>query len=223
MPTSKNPLTRLPLFAAFAPADLASLMGRAVERRMVAGETLCHQGDAGTTMMAVLEGLVRVELPGAPGTTQVVRVLKAGEVFGELALFDGMPRSADVVAATNGRLLVIERASVRALMQSDVAFAERVIAVLCERVRATTAQVNSLRFQDSGQRLCAYLLQRLGEAGLRHIDITQARLAEIIGATRETVNRRLSELEAQAAIARTPGRITVLDPAKLHAHIAADT
>jgi CRP-like cAMP-binding protein len=66
-------------------------------------------------------------------------------------------------------------------------------------------------------------LQRLGEAGLRHIDITQARLAEIIGATRETVNRRLSDLEAQAAIARTPGRITVLDPAKLHAHIAADT
>lgn len=188
---------------------------------MRAGETLVRRGDAGSAMMAVLAGEVRVELPDARGEAQVLRVLKAGEVFGELSLFDGKPRSADVVAVTQGRLLVIERAAVLGLMQDDPDFALRVAAVLCERLRATTAQLESLRFQDAGQRICAYLLQCQLEAGRNRIDITQAALAQIIGATRETVNRKLSEFELSGILLRRPGRITLLDLGRLRAQLGS--
>lgn len=183
-------------------------------------QVLFQRGDAGSSMMAVLEGEVRVELRDLAGANHVVRVLRRGEVFGELALFDGKPRSADVVAATNGRLLIIERAAVLGLLEADAGFAIRVLGVLCDRLRTTTAQLEAIRFQDAGQRICKALLQLAVETGQQRLDITQTALAELVGAARETVNRRLAELEEAGALARAPGRITLLDAAMLEARLA---
>jgi len=204
-------LAGVPLFREFAPPDLNTLAGTASEREIHAGETLFQRGDPGASMMVVMKGEVRVELPDTSGANLVLHVLRTGDAFGELALFDGKPRSADAVAGTNGRLLVLERNAVLALMRKEPGFAIGVVAVLCERLRRTNAKLEAMRFRDAGQRICQVLLQQEEETGRRNIDITQAALAEIVGTTRETINRRLTEIEISGAIAREPGRITILD------------
>jgi CRP/FNR family cyclic AMP-dependent transcriptional regulator len=213
-------LARAPLFAPFAPDDLDALFGCAFERAMRRGETLFQRGDPGMSMMAILAGEVRIVLPSASGQDQVLNLLPAGSVFGELALFDGKPRSADAVAATNGRLLVIERAAALRLMERDPGFARRVLEIVCLRLRATIAQLDSLLFQDVSQRICLYLLQCHAERGQSRIDITQSALGQIVGGARETVNRRLRGLEADGLIALSPGRITITGLDRLAAKVA---
>ncbi len=210
-------LARIPLFAPFSPADLDALFSCAYERSMRAGETLFQRGDPGVSMMAILAGEVRIVLPNEDGQDQVLNVLTQGAVFGEIALFDGKPRSADAVAVTNGRLLVIERMATMRLMERDPGFAHRVVEIICARLRATIAQLDSMVFQDVAQRLATFLLQHCDDRGISRIDITQSALGRVVGSARETVNRRLRELETQGLIALSPGRITIIDRARLAA------
>ncbi len=214
-------LAKIPLFAPFAPADLDALFGCAYERAMRTGETLFQRGDPGSSMLAILSGEVRIVLPNESGKDQVLNVLEAGAVFGEIALFDGKPRTADAVAATKGHLLVIERAAAQRLMERDPQFARRVLEIVCLRLRATIVQLESMLFQDVAQRICVYLMQRHAERGHTRIDVTQSALGQIVGSARETVNRRLRDLEAEGLIALSPGRITISDPARLKARVAA--
>jgi CRP/FNR family transcriptional regulator len=104
-------------------------------------------------------------------------------------------------------------------MRREPDFAIRAAAVLCERLRRTNAKLEAMRFRDVGQRICLFLLQQEEEMGRKILDITQAELAEMVGATRETINRRLTELESAGAITREPGRITLLDSAMLRARL----
>ena len=208
-------LSQNPLFSQFQSADFDVLVACANEREMRVGETLFQRGDPGLSMMAVLVGKVQIALPAASGETQVLNVLGQGAVFGEIALFDGKLRSADATAATNGRLLVIERDAILRLMKRDSGFAGRIVETVCARLRATLAQLESMVFQDATQRLAAYLLHQAEEQGVPRIDITQSALGQVVGATRETVNRRLRELEVQGLIALTPGRVTIIDRYRL--------
>lgn len=210
-------LGRIPLFAPFSAADLDTLFSCTYERPMRAGETLFQRGDPGVSMMAILAGEVRIVIPGEAGNDQDLNVLGQGAVFGEIALFDGKPRSADVVAATNGRLLVIERATILDLIGRNPDFARRVIETICLRLRATIAQLDSMVFQDVNHRIVAFLLQRYDERGNPRIDITQSALGRVVGSARETVNRRLRDLEAMGAVAISPGRVTITDRARLEA------
>jgi CRP-like cAMP-binding protein len=204
-------LARNALFANLPASDLEALAAGARERTMQRGETLFRRGDPGTFMLAVLAGEVRIALTGAAGRDQVLRLLKAGDVFGEMAMLDSRPRSADAVAATNGRLLVLERRDLLARMQHDPDFALRLLAILCDRLRATSAQLEGMLFHDSATRLAASLLGMATGRPQPRVDITQGALGEVIGATRETVNKKLREWEEQGWVALTPGRVTILD------------
>ena len=208
---ARNYMARIPLFAPFSPEELDALYACTYERNMTTGEMLIQRGDPGTSMMLILAGEVRVVLPGIDGNDQDLNTLREGAVFGEIALFDCKPRSADVVAATNGRLLVLERASVVRLIERDPQFAMRVIEIICMRLRATLAQLDSILFQDVSQRVVTFLLQRSEGLERARIDTTQSALGRAVGSTRETVNRRLRDLEARGLIELTPGRITVRD------------
>lgn len=210
-------LGRVPLFAPFTAAQLDALYARTFERVMTSGETLFQRGDPGDSMMVILAGEVRIVLPGVEGHEQDVSVLETGAVFGEIALFDAKPRSADAVAATNGRLLVLEREGTMGLIRQDPDFAARVIEILCGRLRATLAQLDAMRFQDVGERIASYLLDRSEGRDRARIDITQSALSRAVGSTRETVNRRLRKLAAAGVIELAPGRIIMRDRAALAA------
>lgn len=208
-------LKRVPMFAGFSAGEIDWLIACTHEQRMQRGETLMRAGDAGLSIMVIILGEVRVILAGAAGREQIIKTLGPGSVFGEIALFDGKPRTADIIAATNGRLLTIERAAVQHLMERDPRFALRVVEVLCTRLRSTMVQLDALLFQDVTTRLATNLLSLAQGKPPRRLDITQAALGQLVGASREIVNKRLRALEVAGIVSLSPGRIVLLDEARL--------
>jgi len=214
-PNWRGVLAKIPIFASFGGSDLDRLAACAHERRIRRGETLMRAGDPGLSMMIVIAGEVRVVLAGVSGHEQIVSTLGPGSIFGEIALLDGKPRTADVVAATNGKVLTIERTAVLRLLEQHPEFGLRLIEGLCGRLRATLVQLESMVFQDVATRLAASLLGLAQGKAPRRLDITQAALGQLVGASREIVNKRLRALAAQGIVALSPGRILLLDEARL--------
>ena len=204
-------LSKTPLFSSLRAKELETLAARATERPMRAGEVLFRRSEPGSSMVAILAGEVRIVLPGSEGRDQVLRVLRAGEVFGEVALLDGRTRTADVVAETRGRLLIVERRDLLLTLQDDPDLALRIIILLCDRLRANNWLLEAMLFHDAAARLASTLLMlAAGRPGLR-VDITQRALGEMVGSARETVNKKLREWQAAGLLALEPGRVTVLD------------
>ncbi len=157
-------------------------------------------------------------LNATSGREQIVNTLGAGAIIGEIALFDGKPRTADVVAVTNGRVLTIERAAVLRLIAADAQLGLHVIEMLCGRLRETMLQLESLLFQDVASRLATSLLS-LAKGKPKRLDMTQSALGNLIGASREIVNKRLRQLEREGIVALSPGRVILLDEMRLAAQI----
>ena len=208
-------LAGTPLFKRIPAEQLSGIASRASSRLMRAGETLFRRGNPGTTMLVIISGRIRIVLPGPAGREHVLRVLHPGEVVGELSLLDGQGRSADAVAETNGSLLVVERRDMLDAMRLNPELALTILTILTERLRATSWMLAAMSFHDAAGRLATILLMLAQEQAGRRIDITQTALGERVGATRETVNRKLREWQAAGVIAMEPGRITLLDPAAL--------
>jgi CRP/FNR family cyclic AMP-dependent transcriptional regulator len=199
-PRPAEMLAATPLFKRIPADQLSGIISRCTSRTMRAGETLFRRGDPGTTMVLIITGQIRIVVPGPAGREQVLRVLQPGEVVGELSLLDGQGRSADAVAQTNPELALT------------------ILTILTGRLRATSWMLAAMSFHDAGARLAIILLTLAQQGAGRRVDITQAALGERVGATRETVNRKLREWQAAGILALEPGRITVLDTAALRSH-----
>ena len=220
--TSRGPLSekarllaKTPLFRTLQSGEIETLAARSQERPMRAGDVICRRGDPGASMFALLAGEVRIVLPGTDDRDQVLRVMHTGDVFGEIALLDGGLRTADAIAETNGRLLVVERRDLLQMLQDDPALGLRIITLLCERLRNTNWLLEAMLFHDAAARLASTVLMlATGRPGMR-LDITQRVLGEMVGAARETVNKKLREWQSAGLLTLEPGRITVLDPAGL--------
>jgi len=216
-PSWRAVLEKIPFFVGFMGDQLDRLASLTHERRMRRGEMLMRAGDPGLFMMIVTLGEVRVQLTGEAGQRQILATLGPGAVLGEIAVFDGETRTADVVAATNGQVGVIERAAVLRLLEQDPQFALNVITALCGRLRNTVGQLEAMVFQDVATRLAASLLRLAVGGKPRRLDMTQEQLGQLIGASREIVNKRLRMLAADGILQLAPGRIVLLDEARLAA------
>jgi CRP-like cAMP-binding protein len=200
------------LFASLSAASLEALASAMTERQVECGEEIFRQGDPGSALFAVLSGEVRIVVGGDDGRDHVLRIAGPGEVFGEISVFDGRARSADAIAATRCRLLVLDRRHLLALMAREPEVANRLIGVLCEKLRATSAQVESLLFHSLSKRLATVLLDLLGNRRGPSIDITQTELGRLTGVTRESVNKKLRAWQAAGFVSLQPGRVIVLVP-----------
>ena len=216
-PDRRGALAKIRLFTGFGADELDRLAKIAREKRMRRGEMLMRAGDAGLCMMIVMTGEARVVLAGESGQEHVINTLGPGAVFGEIALFDGQPRTADVIASTNGKVLVIERAAVLRLLARDPSFAQSVISGLCAVLRGTIGQLEAMVFQDVATRLALCLLRLAQGPTPRHLDLTQAQLGQLVGASREIVNKRLRTLAAAGVVHLSPGRIVLLHEPSLAA------
>ncbi len=200
------------LFSALPEPTLTAIAAAMTERQVECGTKIFLQSDPGTALYALLAGQVRIVVGGADGREHVLRLAGPGEVFGEISVLDNQPRTADAVAATRCRLLVLERRSLLALMAQQPAIALNLIGMLCEKLRATSAQVESLLFQGLPQRLANVLLDLLAARKGNTIDITQSELGQLTGVTREWVNKKLRAWQAAGLVALQPGRVAVLQP-----------
>jgi CRP/FNR family transcriptional regulator, cyclic AMP receptor protein len=211
-------LGRTRLFQGMAPETLGALAARAGTRAMRAGEVLFRRGEAGTNLIVILLGQVRIVLPSPDGREQVLRMLGPAEMLGELALLDGGTRTADAVAETNGQLLVLERSTFLQALRDSPELALSILAAISSRLRATNWLLEVMLFHEASARLAATLLMLArGQPGGR-VDITQGALGARVGAARETVNKKLREWQAAGIIALQPGRVVVRDATALRRH-----
>jgi CRP/FNR family cyclic AMP-dependent transcriptional regulator len=202
------------------PADTIEQLSTYVTRRRVQrGTTIFAKGDAGQGLMAVVRGSVRISLPAAGGREVVLNRIQAGEVFGEMALLDGQPRSADATAIEDCELLVLDRRDLLHLVRQKPQVAVKLIEVVCARLRRTNEQVEDAMFMSLPVRLAKLLLRFSKTTGpsepKERIAITQRELSQMIGVSREATNKQLRAWEKRGWVRLEHRTLTILDRAAL--------
>jgi CRP/FNR family cyclic AMP-dependent transcriptional regulator len=215
-------LRRSPLFARVSEPSLARLAQSLRRRRFRRNEIVFHQGDPGDSLHVVVTGAVKILLPSPEGDEAIIATVREGEFFGELALLDGAPRSATATALEPTETLVLPRATFVELLDREPGLRDALLAGVASELRRLTGHVEELHFLDLAGRL-AMRLVRL--ARQRHPDLTgearldwpytQTDLAAMIGGTRQSVNRLLSDLEAEDMVRIERDTLVIADIERL--------
>lgn len=181
-------------------------------------KTIFQKGDPGDSMMAVIRGRVKICTHSADGKELVLNIIDKGGLFGEIAVLDGEPRTADAVALEETDLLVLERGRLLPFLIANPETMLRLMSVLCKRVRQTSAHLEDVLFFEAPSRFARWLL-RLAETfgkpvpGGTRIDLklSQQQMGSLVGISRETINKHLGEWAKANTIAIQSGIITILD------------
>jgi CRP-like cAMP-binding protein len=175
--------------------------------------------------MGVLTGSVKVSVASAEGKDIVLNIFREGEIFGEIALLDGRPRTADATAMSDCELIVIERRDFVPFLSSHPDVTIKFIEILCSRLRRTSEQVQDVTFLNLPTRLAKALLQLTGSeqggAPGRKVAITQREISQMIGRSRESTNKQLRAWVKRGWVRLERGGVSVVAPDKLAA-IAAE-
>jgi CRP-like cAMP-binding protein len=211
-------LARCPLFKHASRTILESLAQRLRRRRFRRSEVIFHQGDPGDSLHIVAAGSVKILLPSAEGDEAIIATLRPGDFFGELALLDGAPRSATATALDQADTLVLPRPNFIELLDTLPGLRDALLAGLAHELRRLTGHVEELHFLDLAGRLAMRLSRLAHEASpdsTMEIKLdwpyTQSDLAAMIGGTRQSVNRLLSELVEDDLIRIEPDALIITD------------
>ncbi len=222
MTTSAELLQRVPFLAALAPSDMETLARSVARRRFRKGDVIFQKEDPGQSVFIIERGSIRIYLPSPQGTDLTLAVLGPGDFFGDLSLLDGRPRSASASALAETGVLTLERADFIALLRSRPDAAMAVLAVVAGRLRGTDEMASDLASLDVGGRLAKKLLELAAAHGverpegvLLELPLTQEELANMIGVTRESVNRNLAIFRKRNLIKNEGRRFILRDPAGL--------
>lgn len=218
-------LRKHPYFADLEPDAFDQLCRYAKHTTLKRGATIASKGDPGTSLFAVISGTVKISVSSPDGRNAILNLIGPGEIFGEVALLDGLSRSADVTANTNCELFIIDRRDFIPFVRSQPALAMKFIELLCTRLRWTSDQVEQVILQNLPGRLASALL-RLTERhkaaqGGRSIAITQQEISEMVGMTRESINKQLRAWAARNWVRLEHGAIVVLKPEALQTLVEA--
>ncbi len=213
-------LRGVPFLAVLPPAELEALARQAHPRHYRAGTTIFHREDPGSTLHVIRKGRVKLTLASPEGREVTVGLLGPGDFFGELALLDGGPRSASVVALEPVETLTIDRGPFLDTLESHPEVAGALLAVLGERLRNTDELIQDILFLDLPARLAKRLLdlaedhgQRVEEVVRIDVRLNQSELAGIVGSTRESVTVRLNALRRAGIIDFVDRKILIKTPA----------
>jgi CRP/FNR family transcriptional regulator, cyclic AMP receptor protein len=214
----RRALEQSPLFAHLEENGRRELIGQAVPRSFGVGETICRIGDPGGSMMAVLTGTVRISMPTVKGKEVILGDLHPGELFGEIAMLDGKPRSANATAHTKCELLVLERRNVIPFLEKHPTACLQLMELLCARIRRSDERMADLAFFELPTRLAKLFLSYGPEKAGKEIrlSLSQTELAEMVGATRENVNRCLRDWHRRGLVKLQGGWTVIPDTERLH-------
>jgi CRP-like cAMP-binding protein len=216
-------LSQAPLFSQLPPEALEQLNSRLRRRRYGKGDTVFYQGDPGMSLCIVQSGRVKLALTSAEGRELIIDLLGPGDVFGEMALLDGEPRSADAVATEPSELVMLEREEFIRFLLERPPIAVQLLGILSRRLRRDAELLQDGAFLDVPARLARTVL-RLAEVPstggpAMTPRLNQSDLAGLTGTTRETLNKWLGVFQEQGLIQWDKGRITVLEPQRLRQRI----
>ena len=212
-------LSRHPIFGQLPRKAIDQLAAHAARRRVARGTTIFSKGDPGNSLIAVVDGCVRISAPTADGHEVVLSIVQPGEIFGEMGLLDGQPRSADATAVYDSELVVIDRRDFVPFMRSQPDVSIQLNAILCGRLRRTNEQVADAMFVSLVVRLAKALLRfaQVDAENIRPVEvpITQRELGEMIGFSRENTNKQLRAWEKRQWVKLARGNIRIVDPGAL--------
>jgi CRP-like cAMP-binding protein len=213
---------KIPLFADFGPSEFSSLQKCLVRRRYPGGQAIFHIGDEGGSLHIIERGRVKITIPSPSGEELILAILGAGDLLGELSLFDGKPRSATVQALEETETLCLHREDLLALMRDRFDVVEKILKVLTSRIRDTDLLLADKHFLDITSRLAKKILDLGDTFGIKEgghvrigVKITQKDLASMIGATRESINKQLKALRDQGFVRISGGTIEILNRERL--------
>ena len=190
-------------------------MGQTTLRR---GEVLFEEGEPGNRLYIITEGKVKLGHTSMDGRENLLAVLGPGEIIGELTLFDPGPRSTTATAVSPVTLLHLDHADLNAILDTNPTMGKHMLRALARRLRRTNESLADLVFSDVPGRVAKALLDladRFGtpaEDGV-HVphDLTQEELAQLVGASRETVNKSLADFVSRGWIHLEGRAVTLLD------------
>lgn len=204
------------LFSHLEDSEADAILAGAVVMHYPEGAHIFAKGDPGDSMMAVLHGRVAISDPSPDGRQVLLTVFHEGDVFGEMALIDGKERSADATAATACDLLVVPRQPFLHLLERRPDVSIGFMIVLCDRLRRTNQQVEDFAFLGLERRVAKVLLRLAdemdqGRASRLRIKISQRALGELVGGSRERINKILHDWRRSGIIASENGSIQICD------------
>jgi CRP-like cAMP-binding protein len=213
-------IASLPLFRNLAPRHIAEVASHARTWMVRRGTAICGRDASLPGVIAVAYGMVKLAVARANGEERVVRLVNAGEMFGEASALLGRPTLVDSGALADSLLIVIPPATLLGLLEKDPAFAHRVVGILAERVQALLGELEASVRQRGPQRFASYLhsLARPGELpGAWHVSLPASKtvIASRLGFSKETLSRLLRRFADQGLIDPANGRIVILDRERL--------
>jgi len=214
-------LRQVPILSGVPEADLVALAAACRERSFPAGHFILRQDASGDTLYVLIEGQVKVVLIGEAGREVILSVLGAGAVFGEMALLDDEPRSAHVITMTPVQALTLHRAAFHERLRASPDLCMALLAALSRRLRRADDRIRALSLLDVNGRVAHLFLQQAAEAGSDTFPrrLTHQSMAEMIGASRETVSRTLRHLVERGVIAINRRQVTIIDRSALEAAV----
>lgn len=212
-------LGRLSIFSDLDRPALERLARYAKTRKYRKGAIVFSKGDPGDRLLAVISGTVKIGIAGASGRSTTFNLVGAGELFGEIALLDGSARTADAVANAPCEILAIDKRDFLPFVESEPRVLMRLIELLCRRLRWVSEHAEQIGLPDLPTRLAKALL-RLGErdpafAATGKVTVTQQEISEMIGMSRESINRQLRAWAALGWVRLGHGAVVIADRAAL--------
>lgn len=208
-------LSSVPLFDALSPSKRQQLIAASRVRRYPKGQVLCSEGDPGDDLFVLEEGRVRICRFAPNGQEIVLAEAAAPAAFGELALLDGAPRAATVIADSAVQVRYLHRQAVLDLLYEEPAVAVAMLRSMATMVRATNERLGDILALDVPGRLAKWLLAHAGADARLVLDQSQEELARSIGTTRVTVNRLLHQFARGGLIEMRDHQVRILDPEAL--------
>ncbi len=222
-------LAETPIFTEFNTRELAELASSARSRIFREGDVVFHREDPGNGLYVIRVGTIKISIEASDGQETLIALLGAGECFGELAVLDGRPRSATATALDRTEALYLPRDGFLRFLDEHPIAMRKIVLILAQRLRDTDEHLADLVFHDVYGRLAKKLLD-LGDTHGRvlpdgkieiSLSLTQQDLANLVGASRESVNKVIKLYRDKGYVAVASQRITLLEPDLLRKRVEA--
>lgn len=215
---NENVVLAAPLFATMDESEQRALLSSMTKVELNRGEVLFDEGENGESLYIIEEGKIKLGSSSGDGRENLLAILGPGEMFGELSLFDPGPRSLGASAVSDSVLYELEHSALVAAIEENPGVAKHLLTALARRLRRTNEALADLVFSDVPGRVAKALLdlsKRFGERvdeGVRVAhDLTQEELAQLVGASRETVNKALADFAGRGWVRREGRAVVLLD------------
>ena len=211
-------MRRAPLLAALDDEDAEALLSQMTPHRMERGDILFREGDRGDSLYVIADGKVKLGRTSTDGRENLVAILGPGEMFGELSLFDPGPRTMTATAVAETTVLGFGNDALTRVLTGRPEVPKALLAALAKRLRRTNEHLADLVFTDVPGRVAKALLDLSDRFGrsvdggvLVSHDLTREELAQLVGASRETVNKALADFATRGWIKLEARAVVLID------------